>query len=957
MSELLELLRSTSALSGGNAAFIEDLYERFLQDPSSVDDSWRRRFEDILRESANESPEIAHGPIRVGFARLAREQRSGSRNVAACMPPAAAEKQAAALRLINAWRVRGHQHAALDPLQLRAAEQVPDLDPAFHRLVAADMETVFNTGSLFAPDRMPLREIIKFVEEVYGGSVGSEYMHITDTSQKRWIQKRVEGHRAKPDLNSEEKRWLLTLLTASEGLEKYLHTRYVGQKRFSLEGGESTIPLLDELIQRAGGNGIREIAIGMAHRGRLNVLTNTLGKPPADLFDEFEGKKSTDRYKSHGDVKYHMGFSSDVETPGGFTHLILGFNPSHLEIISPVIEGSVRARQQRRGDTTRDQVLSVLIHGDSAFAGQGVVMETLQMSNARGFNTGGSIHIVVNNQIGFTTSHPMDTRSTLYCTDVGKMVQAPVFHVNGDDPEAVIFVTQMALDFRQRFHKDVIIDLVCYRRHGHNEADEPAVTQPEMYSKIRRLPTTRSSYSDKLISEGIITPEESLMMVEDYRSSLEQNSVVARPTFADLTYPYHIDWTSHQHIDWDHPTETKLTPEKFTLLAERLLAVPNDFELHSRVVKLMRNRRKMAAGDQLIDWGFGELLAYASLVEAGTPVRLSGQDSGRGTFSHRHSVLHNQRNGECHIPLQYISEEQANFLVIDSLLSEEAVLGFEYGYSSADPTTLTIWEAQFGDFANGAQVVIDQFISAGGAKWEIYCGLVMFLPHGYEGQGAEHSSARLERYLQLCAERNIQVCIPTTPAQVFHMLRRQMLRPMRKPLVVMTPKSLLRHRLATSSMDEFTSGEFQPVIGEIDDLDPDKINHIIVCSGKVYYDLLEARRARGLHNVIIIRLEQIYPFPRERFDQVIDNYPKVDKLIWCQEEPQNQGAWDQIKHRFHTQLNKGKSLGYVGRHSAAAPAVGFYPIHVRQQEILIDEALTGRINPHMNRRMPSALST
>lgn len=953
MSALLELLRQTSPLSGGNAAFLEDLYERFLQDPSSVDQTWRKRFEDILRESANEAPEVAHGPVRASFARLAKEQRQTNRYAAERMSPAAAEKQAAVLRLINAWRVRGHQHADLDPLQLRGKEQVPDLDPAFHRLVAADMDTVFNTGSLFAPDRMPLREIIKFIDEVYGGSVGSEYMHITDTRQKRWIQKRVEGHRARPDLSSEDKRWLLTLLTASEGLEKYLHTRYVGQKRFSLEGGESMIPMLDELIQRAGSKGIREVVIGMAHRGRLNVLTNTLGKPPADLFDEFEGRKSPERYKSSGDVKYHMGFSTDVETPGGFTHLVLGFNPSHLEIISPVIEGSVRARQQRRGDAAGDQVLSVLIHGDSAFAGQGVVMETLQMSQARGYTTGGSVHLVINNQIGFTTSHPMDTRSTLYCTDVGKMVQAPVFHVNGDDPEAVIFVTRLALDFRQRFHKDVIIDLVCYRRHGHNEADEPAMTQPDMYQKIRRLPTTLSNYSDRLIAEGIVTPEQCRQMIEDYRSSLEQNSVVARPNLTDLGYPYHVNWAPYQHIDWDHPTETAISSNQFSRLAERLLAIPEGFELHSRVAKLMQGRRKMAYGDQLIDWGFGEILAYASLVDEGTPIRLSGQDCGRGTFSHRHSVLHNQLDGECHIPLQHISEEQGNFLVIDSLLSEEAVLGFEYGYATAEPTALTIWEAQFGDFANGAQVVIDQFISSGGAKWGLYCGLVMFLPHGYEGQGAEHSSARLERYLQLCAEHNMQVCVPTTPAQVFHMLRRQIRRPMRIPLVVMTPKSLLRHRLATSSMDEFTSGQFQPVIGEVDDLDADKIDHIVICSGKVYYELLEARRARGLRNVAIIRLEQLYPFPRELFDQLIDNYPRVKDLIWCQEEPQNQGAWDQIKHRFHTQLNQGKRLHYVGRHSAAAPAVGFYPVHVKQQETLIDEALTCRIDPSMNRRMPS----
>jgi 2-oxoglutarate dehydrogenase E1 component len=953
MSALLELLRTTSALSGGNAAFIEDLYERYLQDPNSVDPAWRVRFDSIIKDSANEAPDIAHGPVRSNFARLAREKRPASRQAAERMSPGAAEKQAAALRLVNAWRVRGHQYATLDPLRLRDGEDVPDLEPAFHRLGEADMDTVFNTGSLFAPDRMPLREIISFIKEVYGGNIGTEYMHITDTRQKRWIQKRVEGSKAKADLNSDDRKWLLTLLTAAEGLEKYLHTRYVGQKRFSLEGGESLIPLLDELIQRGGQDGIREVAIGMAHRGRLNVLTNILGKAPAELFEEFEGKKTPERYKSSGDVKYHMGFSTDIETASGFTHVVLGFNPSHLEIISPVIEGSVRARQQRREDREGAKVLPILIHGDSAFAGQGVVMETFQMSQARGYGTGGSIHIVINNQVGFTTSNPLDTRSTLYCTDVAKMVQAPIFHVNGDDPEAVIFVTRLAMDYRQRFHKDVIIDLICYRRHGHNEADEPAVTQPMMYQKIRRLPTTRSNYSDQLISEGIVTPEQSREMVEDYRSSLEQNSRVARPTLTDLNYPYHVNWAPYQHIDWEYPADTSVSQEKLAQLANRLLAVPESFELHPRVNKLIEGRRKMATGDQLVDWGFGECLAYAALVDEGIPVRLSGQDCGRGTFSHRHAVLHNQLTGEGHTPLQHISEEQANFLVIDSLLSEEAVLGFEYGYATTEPKALTIWEAQFGDFANGAQVVIDQFISSGGAKWGLYCGLVMLLPHGYEGQGAEHSSARLERYLQLCAEHNMQVCVPTTPAQVFHMLRRQMLRPMRKPLIVMSPKSLLRHRLATSALDEFIKGEFQPVIGEIDDLDPNEVEHVVVCSGKVYYELLEARRARGVGNVAIIRIEQLYPFPREIFDAIIDQYTQVDRIIWCQEEPQNQGAWDQIKHRFHTLLDKGKHLYYVGRPAAAAPAVGYYPIHVQQQETLIDEALTGNINPSMNRRMPA----
>ena len=952
MSALLDLLRQTSALSGGNAAFIEDIYERYLLDPASIDPAWRKQFERMLQSSANEAPDTAHGPVINNFARLARENRPSSRQLTERMAPAAAAKQGSVLRLINAWRVRGHQHATLDPLNMRVLEPVPDLDPDFHRLSEADMDVVFNTGSLFAPDRMPLREIIALIREVYGGNVGTEYMHITDTREKRWIQKRVEGYRVTPELSDDDRRWLLGLLTAAEGLEKYLHTRYVGQKRFSLEGGDAFVLVMDELIQRAGANGVKDVVIGMAHRGRLNLLTNIMGKPPSELFDEFEGKKIPDKFKSSGDVKYHMGFSSDIETPGGFTHVVLGFNPSHLEIISPVVEGSVRARQDRRGDHTRDHVMPILVHGDSAFSGQGVVLETLQMSQARGYATGGSIHVVINNQIGFTTSNPLDTRSTLYCTDVGKMVQTPIFHVNGDDPEAVIFVTRVALDYRMRFHKDVIIDLVCYRRHGHNEADEPAVTQPQMYQKIRRMPTTRSVYADRLISQGITTPEQVRDMVENYRTSLEQGSVVARPTLVDLGYPYHTNFKTFENVHWEQPADTRITEKRLRQTANKLLELPEGFEPHPRIAKILAERHKMATGDQLIDWGFGETLAYATLVQEGYPVRLSGQDCGRGTFFHRHAVLHNQLENNTYTPIEHLHEYQADFTVIDSLLSEEAVLGFEYGYSTTDLKSLTIWEAQFGDFANGAQVVIDQFITSGGAKWGIYCGLVMFLPHGYEGQGAEHSSARLERYLQLCAEHNIQVCMPTTPAQVFHMLRRQMIRPMRKPLVVMTPKSLLRHRLAVSSMNEFTEGKFQPVIGEIDEIDPLAVEHIVVCSGKVYYELLEARRARALHNVAIIRIEQLYPFPREQFDAVIDQYTQVKRLIWCQEEPQNQGAWDQIKHRFHTQFEKGRQLFYVGRPTSAAPAVGYYPVHVKQQETLIDEALTGRINPSMNRRTP-----
>jgi len=947
MSALLDLFRTTSAFYGGNAAFIEDLYERYLQDPSSVDENWRKRFEQLHREAANEIP---HGPVRDNFVRLGQEKRPVSSREGQQLSPAAAEQQAAVLRFINAYRMRGHQNAKLDPLSLREPEPVPDLSLKFHRLGEADLDKIFNTGSLYAPDRMTLREIKELVEQVYCGHIGSQYMYVTDTREKRWIQKRIEGYRIVPEIDADGKRWLLTMLTAAEGIEKFLHTRYVGQKRFSLEGAEALIPLVDELIQRAGTKGVEEMVIGMAHRGRLNVLTNILGKPPTEIFGEFEGNIRQDPRRSSGDVKYHMGFSTDVETPGGIVHLALGFNPSHLEIIDPVIEGSVRARQQRRGDRIGQRVLPVLIHGDSAFAGQGVVMETLNLSQTRGFATGGTVHIIVNNQIGFTTSSPLDTRSTHYCTDVAKMVQAPIFHVNGDDPEAVIFVTRLALDFRLRFRKDVLIDLMCYRRLGHNEADEPAVTQPQMYKKIRQHQPVRAIYAERLISEGIIDPESAQKMVEDYRSSLEHGQVVSRPVLCGLEHPYAVKWKRYDDIHWTHPVETGVDYPRLVQLAQRLLQIPEDFELHPRVAKIMAERYKMATGDQLVDWGFAETLAYAALLDQGYPVRLSGQDSGRGTFFHRHAVIHNQHNGDTYTPLQHVGDEQGRFVVIDSILSEEAVLGFEYGYATAEPSSLCIWEAQFGDFANVAQVVIDQFISSAEAKWGLHCGLVMLLPHGYEGQGPEHSSARLERYMQLCAEDNIQVCVPSTPAQVFHMLRRQMLRPMRKPLVVMSPKSLLRHRLATSSLDELANGAFQPVIGEVEDLEPGPVERVVLCCGKVYYDLLEARKARGLSNVAILRVEQLYPFPRDYLDRELDRFFHAREVIWCQEEPQNQGAWDQIKQRFLGHIEPERRLLYAGRPFAAAPAAGYYSLHIKQQETLIDEALTGRINVSMNPR-------
>lgn len=951
MSAIIDLFRASSPLYGGNAAFLEDLYEQYLHDPESVSAEWRQRF-DTWRQAANEVVDVAHSPIKDNFKRLAKENKPASKTTQQILSPAGAEKQAAVLRLINAHRVRGHQSADLDPLNLRDKEPVPDLLPAFHNLTEADMDTVFNTGSLYCSDRMSLREIIDFVTTTYRGHIGAEYMHITDTKEKRWIQKRLETCQGIPDIDNDNKRWLLTMLTAAEGIEKFLHTKYVGQKRFSLEGGESLIPMLDDLVQHSGSRGIEEIVIGMAHRGRLNVLTNILGKPPTEIFREFEGKhKPSNSQMSSGDVKYHMGFSTDVDTPGGIVHIALGFNPSHLEIVNPVIEGSVRARQHRRGDHEGNKVLPVLIHGDAAFAGQGVVMETLNLSQARGFTTGGTVHIITNNQIGFTTSNPLDARSTSNCTDVAKMVEAPILHVNGDDPEAVLFATRMAFDYRQEFHRDIIIDLICYRRHGHNEADEPAVTQPEMYKKIRRHTPTRALYAEKLISQGTITPDESKQMVEAYRSSLEQGSVVARPVLCGLKSMFSVNWKVFRNIAWDHPTDTSYDRKELTELALKMLEIPEDVELHARVQKIMQGRRKMAMGDQLVDWGFAENLAYATLIKEGYPIRLSGQDSGRGTFFHRHAVLHNQATGNPYIPLQNLFEGQADFVVIDSLLSEEAVLGFEYGYATAEPNALTLWEAQFGDFANGAQVVIDQFITSGGAKWGLHCGLVMLLPHGYEGQGPEHSSARPERYLQLCAEQNIQVCIPTTPAQVYHMLRRQMVRKYRHPLIVMTPKSLLRHKLATSTLESLSDGGFATVMDEIDEINPDDVKRLVVCTGKVYYDLLEARRSRGMKEVAIIRLEQLYPFPRHDLANIVGRYPNADTMIWCQEEPQNQGAWDMIKHKLFSVINSDWNLYFVGRPTAAAPAVGSSKEHIKEQETLVDDALNANINQTMNRRL------
>ena len=950
MSEFLDRLRGTSAFYGANAPFIEDLFEAYLVDPASVPENWRQHF-DSLPAVNDDIADVSHRQIQQKFEQLAADQMSRL-PCAGGLSSRAAERQAKVLRLINAYRVRGHQNARLDPLNLKPKDPLPDLEPSYYGLTKEDLNTEFNTGSLFTSDQLPLRDILELVRTVYTGTVGSEFMHITDTVEKRWIQQRLETYKIEPELTDDQRRWILHMLTAAEGIEKFMHARYVGQKRFSLEGGESLIPMLDELIQRAGRDGAEEVVIGMAHRGRLNVLANIIGKPPAQIFGEFEGRRhvADEGILSSGDVKYHKGFSNDVETPGGMVHITLGFNPSHLEIISPVVHGSVRARQQRRHDIEGSKVLPVILHGDAAFAGQGVNMETFNMSQARGYTVGGTVHIVINNQVGFTTSNPLDSRSTTYCTDVAKVVEAPIFHVNGDDPEAVIFVTRLALDYRNRFNKDVVIDLVCYRRHGHNEADEPAVTQPMMYQKIRNHQPTRAAYADELIASQLVTPAEAQDYVEKIRAEFEVGNCVGRPSVCNVDNPYVVDWSRFRGVRWDHEADTTFDSERFEALAGQIVTPPGDFNVHPRVKRILEDRRLMSQGDKLVDWGFAENMAYATLLDEGFPIRISGQDCRRGTFFHRHAMLRNQDNGESYIPLRHLHKNQPNFTVIDSVLSEEAVLGYEYGYATADPYALTIWEAQFGDFANGAQVVIDQFIASAGAKWGLYCGLVMLLPHGYEGQGPEHSSARLERYMQLCAEHNIQVCVPTTPSQIFHLLRRQMLRPFRHPLVVMSPKSLLRHPLATSTLEMLTHGRFETVIDEIDPVEPESVEQVVLCTGKVYFDLLQARRTRELHRVALIRLEQLYPFPRADFEAVIARYPNAGKYVWCQEEPQNQGAWDQIKHRFHILHEQGRELIYAGRPSAAAPATGYSQVHQEEQEKLVDDALTGRRDPSMNRR-------
>jgi 2-oxoglutarate dehydrogenase E1 component len=939
MNEMRQFL-DNSYLFGGNAPFIEDLYEKYLVNPQSVPEEWREYFDRMQVLPGSATKDVAHAPVVESFVQRAKRGEFAAPRTLPTETLTPERLQVAALLLVTAYRIAGSRWATVDPLKRMPRPNIPELEPAYYDLSEADLEQTVSSGSFMGLDRCSLRTLLQALRDTYCRNIGFEYMFISDRGQRQWIQERIEPVRATPKFPPEEQKRLLQKLTEAEQLERYLHTRYVGQKRFSLEGGESLIPSIDELIQRAGGKGVQEIVLGMAHRGRLNVLVNVLGKMPQDLFLEFEGKHAHEL--SAGDVKYHNGFSSDISTAGGPVHLSLAFNPSHLEIVDPVVEGSVRARQRRRDDKTGDQVLPILVHGDAAFAGQGVVMETLNLSGTRGYGTGGTVHLIVNNQIGFTTSDPRDSRSTIYCTDVAKMVEAPIFHVNGDDPEAVLFVTQLAFDFRKTFHRDVVIDLVCFRKLGHNEQDEPAVTQPLMYKKIAQHPGTRKLYADKLVAQNVIGPDEPEQMIKRYRDMLDAGKQSVSPVLSNFKSKFAVDWAPFLNSKWTDAADTQIPLSEIQRLGERVTALPEGFKLHPTVARVIEARKQMAAGSLPVDWGMAEMLAYASLLSNGYDVRLSGQDSGRGTFAHRHAVLHDQERERwdegSYTPLQHIGKDQGDFVVIDSVLSEEAVLGFEYGFSTAEPNALVVWEAQFGDFANGAQVVMDQFISSGETKWGRVCGLVQLLPHGYEGQGPEHSSARLERYLQLCAEHNMQVCVPTNAAQIFHLLRRQMLRPFRKPLVVMSPKSLLRKKEAASPIQELASGSFQTVIPDTTTIEEKDVKRVIACCGKVYYDLATKRIEMQRSDVAIIRIEQLYPFPHKQFQAEIKRYPNAGEAVWCQEEPQNQGAWYQTAHFLRENMRDDQKLHYAGRPASASPAGGYKARHDERQKTLVEQA-------------------
>ncbi|TCK95120.1 2-oxoglutarate dehydrogenase E1 component [Paraburkholderia sp. BL9I2N2] len=939
---LMEKIQS-SFLFGGNAPYVEEQYELYLADPASVADEWRAYF-DALRETpaidGSDRDDEQHAPVVSTFVELGKRSRATETTLDDGL--AIARKQVAVQSLIAAFRMVGTRKAKLDPLLWTPPQASVELTPAFYGLSAADMSTRFSTADTFLFDEdATLREIVAALEQTYCGTLGAEFMHLSDAGERRWWQMQLESTRARPSFSVAEKKRFLERLTAAEGLEKYLHTRYVGQKRFSLEGGESLIVLLDELVRYGASKKVGTVVMGMAHRGRLNVLVNIVGKPLRALFDEFEGK-SGDPLPA-GDVKYHKGYSGVTQTADGPVDVVLAFNPSHLEIVNPVVQGMARAKGETSGTGDGSDVLPVEIHGDAAMSGQGVVMETLSLTYTRGHGTGGTVHVVVNNQIGFTTSDPRDTRSSFYCTDIAKMIEAPVLHVNADDPEAVAMAVRLALDYRTAFRRSVVIDLVCFRKHGHQEQDTPAITQPLMYRAITSHPGVRTVYAQQLIKEGVVTPEQVKDTLDAHRGSLEHARKAEAPGVS--VQPDEIPTWPKFLEDYAGPVQYgPPLPAQVRALAQQISTIPDGYEIHPLVGKMIAARREMAAGRKPVDWGMGEHLAFASLLGAGIDVRLSGQDSARGTFNHRHAVVHNQtrtsRTEGVYIPLDHIDGASGRFTVTNSILSEAAVLAFEYGYSTVNRNALVVWEAQFGDFANGAQVVIDQFIAAGAAKWGQLSGLTLFLPHGQDGQGPEHASARLERYLQLCAQDNMRVTQPTTPAQLFHLLRMQAAVFDRRPLVVMTPKSLLRHPEAVSTLDELATGAFREILvdTQVESSRVSNVERVIVSSGKVYFDLLEQRRTSGVDDTPLIRVEQLYPFPSRQLAAEFARYPNLKTVVWCQEESRNQGAWSFVEPQLREILPSAAQLQYAGPAASASTAPGYHAVHAARQAALISSA-------------------
>jgi 2-oxoglutarate dehydrogenase E1 component len=937
-------LDSATFLTGANAGFIAELYTRFLEHPDTVDESWRRFFSEmgddlsaVLTERRGPAWSKPTFPIVADGAAPAAE-------VGAEALRQAAMDSICALNLIRAYRVRGHLEADLDPLGLEKRGPYPELDYHSYGFTEADLDREIFINNLFGRERATLREIVALLRATYCGRIGVEYMHIQVPAERAWIQEKYERQN-RPALSASVKKEILRVLTNAETFERFLDRRYTGTKRFGIEGAESLMPALEAILRRGSELGIREFVIGMPHRGRLNVLANFVGKPFAAIFSEFQGNAAQlEHIHGSGDVKYHLGTSGDRQVGGQTVHLSLTANPSHLEAVDPVVLGKVRAKQNQRRDIERTRVAGILMHGDAAFAGQGLVAESLELSELAGFSTGGTIHIIVNNQIGFTTS-PSAARSSPYPSDAAKGVQAPIFHVNGDDPEAVVEAARIATEYRQQFKKDVVIDLFCYRRHGHNEADEPAFTQPLMYRAIAGHPTTREIYADHLVTAGVLDQAEVAAIVDRFIASLEPQFEAAkgyRPNKADWLEGA---WAGFEQApDDDRRDDTGVAVEMLREVGEGLVTVPDGFRLNPKIARQLEAKRATIEAGESIDWATAEALAIATLCAEGTHVRMSGQDSGRGTFSQRHAVLVDQETEEHYVPINHVRAGQASFEIIDSPLSEASVIGFEYGYSLADPSTLVLWEAQFGDFANGAQVIIDQFLCAGEAKWLRMSGLVMLLPHGYEGQGPEHSSARLERFLQLCAEDNIQVCNLTSSANYFHALRRQMHRNFRKPLVIFTPKSLLRAREVMSRLNDMGSGSsFHRVVAETETVAADdKVHRVVLCSGKVYFDLVKARAERGDDRIALVRVEQLYPFPFNALSKVFQRYRNAE-IVWCQEEPQNMGAWNFVDRRIEQVLAgldiAAKRPRFAGRAEAASPATGLFKRHVEEQTALLADAL------------------